>query len=125
MLRQTPDELFQPKILRLLTGHVLQRGFTLPVSAPPVLQLVPALIAGGDDKPRLFMLRITERLVLLHHLAKDGLGRILGVRHVFQQHQTDLIHHGPMAAIEVGHFLFAAYMVHSGHLLLSFYLIHD
>ena len=53
------------------------------------------------------MLRITERLVLFHHLAKNILGGVLRVRHVFQQHQTDLIHHRYTAAVEGGHLLLA------------------
>lgn len=71
-------------------------------------------------KPGLLMLRITKGLVIFHHLAKDILGCVLRVRHIFHQHQADLIHHGHMAAVEGGHFLSLMRTVHLGHLLLPF-----
>ena len=67
-----------------------------------MLELVAALVPGGYNEPRLFVLRITEKLAPLQDPAKDGLGGILRVGHVFHQHQADLVDHAEPPSIEIG-----------------------
>ena len=77
----------------VLPGQAVQRLRPRPPGAPPVLELVAALVPGGYDEPRLFVLRITEKLAPLQDPAKDGLGGVLRVGHVFHQHQANLVDH--------------------------------
>src|SRR5699024_2374978 len=67
-------------LLRRLPGEAVQLLWVRPAGAPPVLQLVPALVAGGDDEPGLLPLRVLEGGAPLQALAEDGLGGVLRVR---------------------------------------------
>lgn len=76
-----------------------------PAGAPPVLQLVPALVAGGDDEPGLLPLRVLEGGAPLQALAEDGLGGVLRVGDIFQHQQTDLIDHLNVPPVQPGQLL--------------------